>query len=176
MGFASYYTGSSADGFLADDNSSLDWLESRDTDPDGPLGYNAFIADVGAIVMGANTYQWVIDHDPAAWPYDVPAWIITHQRFATRSDRDIRFGSGPIPEIYAELEQAAAGRKIWVVGGGNLAAQFAAHDLLDEIIVSYAPVTLGSGIPLLPWRVELNTVEATQNGELVCVRYEVVRE
>jgi dihydrofolate reductase len=50
------------------------------------------------------------------------------------------------------MVEAAAGRNVWVVGGGELAGQFLDHDLLDEIIVSVAPVLLGGGFPLLPRR------------------------
>ena len=37
-----------------------------------------------------------------------------------------------------------------MVGGGNVAAQFAAAGLLDELWVTYMPVALGSGRRLLP--------------------------
>ena len=47
--------------------------------------------------------------------------------------------------------------------------------LLDEVVVSIAPVTLGAGAPLLPRRVELEVLECARNGEFVCVRYDVVR-
>ena len=50
---------------------------------------------------------------------------------------------------------AAGDRNVWIVGGGDLAGQFADAGLLDEVIVSIAPVTLGGGAPLLPRRIEL---------------------
>ena len=53
-------------------------------------------------------------------------------------------------EFVEDLKSAAAGRNVWVVGGGVLAAQFADAGLLDELIVSIIPVVLGSGKPLLP--------------------------
>jgi dihydrofolate reductase len=61
-----------------------------------------------------------------------------------------------------------------VVGGGVLAAQFAERGLLDEVVVSIAPVTLGAGRPLLPAHVELRPLEVAANGEFACVRYAVV--
>jgi hypothetical protein len=45
------------------------------------------------------------------------------------------------------------------LGGGDLVGQFADVGLLDEVIVSIAPVTLGRGAPLLPRRVELRLDE-----------------
>ncbi|WP_067564061.1 dihydrofolate reductase family protein [Nocardia acidivorans] len=175
MSFTTYYTASSLDGFIADAKHSLEWLLSRKNDSSGPMGYDGFIAEIGAIVMGANTYQWLLDHDPEAWPYEVPAWVVTHREFETRPGRDIRFTSAPIPDIHRQMADAAGDRKLWVVGGGGLAAAFAEHGLLDEIIVSFAPVTLGSGAPIFPARQELRPVEVALNGELTCARYEVVK-
>ncbi|WAP52237.1 dihydrofolate reductase family protein [Arthrobacter sp. ATA002] len=44
----------------------------------------------------------------------------------------------------------AGGRNVWVVGGGDVAAQFAEAGLLDEMWVTYMPVALGTGRRLLP--------------------------
>ena len=54
--------------------------------------------------------------------------------------------------------------------------QFADHGLLDEVIVSIAPVTLAGGAPLLNRRVELKLEELAPNGELACARFSVVRD
>ena len=56
-----YYTATTLDGFIATDDHSLDWLVTRDSDPAGPMGYDSFFADVGALVMGASTYAWVTE-------------------------------------------------------------------------------------------------------------------
>ena len=74
------------------------------------------------------------------------------------------------------MAAAAGDRNVWVVGGGDLAGQFADAGLLDEVIVSIAPATLGAGAPLLPRRIELQLEETDRNGDLVCARYSVVRE
>ena len=72
--------------------------------------------------------------------------------------------------------KAAGGRNVWIVGGGDLAGQFAAAGLLDEVIVSIAPVTLGAGAPLLPRRIELHLEDLGRNGDFVAARFTVVRE
>ena len=64
-------------------------------------------------------------------------------------------------------------RNVWIVGGGDLAGQFADAGLLDEVIVSLAPVTLGGGAPLLPRRIELRLDELGQNGDFACARFSV---
>jgi dihydrofolate reductase len=89
---------------------------------------------------------------------------------------DIRFVSGDVAPVYAEMAAAAAGRNVWIVGGGDLAGQFADAGLLDEVIVYVAPVTLGAGAPLLPRRLELRQEEISRNGDFVAARYSVVRD
>ena len=77
--------------------------------------------------------------------------------------------------MHGELVEAAGGRNVWIVGGGDLAGQFADAGLLDEVIVYVAPVTLGGGAPLLPRRVELRLEELARNRDFACARYSVVR-
>jgi dihydrofolate reductase len=48
------------------------------------------------------------------------------------------------------MVEAAAGKNVWIVGGGDLVGQFFDHGLLDELIITIASVTLGGGAPLLP--------------------------
>ena len=73
------------------------------------------------------------------------------------------------------MVRAAGDRNIWVVGGGDLAGQFADAGLLDEVLVTIAPVTLGAGAPLLPRRLELRLDELGRNGDFACARFAVVR-
>ncbi len=67
------------------------------------------------------------------------------------------------------------GGNVWIVGGGDLAGQFADAGLLDEVIVYIAPVTLGGGAPLLPRRIELRLEELGRNRDFAAARYSVVR-
>lgn len=175
-----YYTATTLDGFIADPSDSLAWLMRQQQDEDGALGYDAFIADIGAIVMGSTTYEWVLDHsvDVAAeagspWPYDMPAWVMTSRELRPVEGADVRFASGDVHDVYDAMATAAGGRNLWLVGGGDLAGQFAEAGLLDEVITYVAPVTLGAGRPLLPRRLDLELLEAHRNGAFTCARYRV---
>ena len=170
-----YYTAASIDGFIADTDNTLDWLLSRDIDPTGPQHYEAFIEDVGALCMGATTYQWLLDNHPGEWPYQMPCWVFTHRRFP-QTGHDVRFTSDPVPTVHAAMVEAAAGKNQWVVGGGDLAGQFHDHGLLEEVWVQFAPVSLGGGAPLLPRRVELELEQVDRNRDFACARYSVVRD
>ena len=177
-----YYTATTLDGFIADPNNSLDWLFTRDQDKDGPLNYGDFIAGVGALAMGSTTYEWILDHefkdkDPSEWkwPYEIPGWVFTHRELQVVPNAPIEFVSGDVGPVHERMAAAADGKNVWVVGGGDLAGQFAEAGLLDEVIVTIAPVTLGAGAPLLPRRIELRLEELGRNGDFAAARYAVVR-
>ncbi|WP_441960488.1 dihydrofolate reductase family protein [Mycolicibacterium houstonense] len=166
-----YYTASSLDGFIVDADGSLDWLISRDIDQDGPFGYEEFIKNIGALAMGATTYEWIVRNHPDEWMYDQPTWVLTHRPEIIAAEHPVQVFSGDIAELYAKLASAAAGKDVWVVGGGEVAAQFVAEGLIDEMIVSYAPCSLGTGAPVLPVRSEWVLAESAANGEFLCARW-----
>jgi dihydrofolate reductase len=152
-----YYTASSLDGFIATEDDSLEWLfplgDINDT------GYSAFIADVGALAMGASTYEWMLRHAVtvvaqvgAAWPYAQPTWVFTHRHLPAVPGADLRFVQGDVRPVHAAMQAASGGKNLWVVGGGDLAGQFHDAGLLDELIVQMGSVTLGRGKPLFPRR------------------------
>jgi dihydrofolate reductase len=177
-----YYTATTLDGFIADPDNSLDWLFIRRREPDGPLNYDAFIADVGALAMGSTTYEWILDHefkdkDPAEWkwPYDIPCWVFTHRQLPVVPDARIEFTSDDVATVHEQMRAAAGDRNVWIVGGGDLAGQFADAGLLDEVTVMIAPLTLGGGAPLLPRRLELRLEELGRNGDFVSARFSVAR-
>lgn len=172
-----YYTALTLDGFLADENHSLDWLLKQDVGDDGPFGYSQFIAGIGAIVMGSSTYEWVVEHQATTgegWMYEQPTWVFSSRDLEPMQGADIRFVSGDVRPVHAEAAAVAGDKAVWIVGGGDLAGQFADAGLLDELIVSIAPVTLGKGAPLLPRRLELRLIETGRNRDFNCARYQVV--
>jgi dihydrofolate reductase len=178
-----YYTATTLDGFIADPNNSLDWLFTRQREQDGPLNYDDFIAEVGAMAMGSTTYEWILDHEFAGkepaewkWPYDIPCWVFTHRQLQVVPGAPIELTSADVGAVHVQMADAAGDRNIWIVGGGDLAGQFADAGLLDEVLVSIAPVTLGAGAPLLPRRIELRLDEVGRNGDFVSARLSVVRQ
>ena len=169
-----YYTATTLDGYLADEDDSLEWLFVQDIDPDGPMNYKDFIAGVGAVAMGRTTYDWIRQHMDAnveQWPYKVPTTVFTHSQPDLDPAADIRVHSGSVAGVHPELVEAANGKDIWVVGGGDLAAQFAEAGLLDAVMVSIAPVTLGAGRPFFPRRFGLELTSLERNGAFACAVY-----
>ncbi|WP_372969161.1 dihydrofolate reductase family protein [Microbacterium sp.] len=170
-----FYTASSLDGFIATEEHSLDWLLKQDIDQDGPMAYPAFEQTIGALAMGASTFEWVMRHEDGRWGYTQPTWVFTHRDLTVPEGGDIRLTSGDVAEVHAEMVEAAGDKDLWVVGGGDLAGQFADAGLLDEVWVQYAPVTLGSGAPLLPRQLDLELLDVARNRNFLCGRYRVLR-
>lgn len=170
----SYYTATTLDGYLADPDDSLAWLLRQPHDEEGFGSYGEFIVDIGALVMGSTSYAWVLAHlerTGESWPYDMPAWVMTSRDLKPVPGADIRFAAGSVRPVYDAMVEAAAGKDLWVVGGGDVAGQFADAGLLDEVVVSIAPVTLGAGRPLLPRRCDLELLDIGRNSGFVCARY-----
>jgi dihydrofolate reductase len=143
-----YFVGSSLDGYIAQDNGGLDWLE-RFNDVEG-LGesYRAFESGVGCVVMGGETYEWIRAHQPGAWPYTVPCWVFTHHELGTDDGADVVLVRGEVGTFADELRRDAGEKDVYVVGGGSLAGEFLAAGLIDRIVLTIVPVALGGGVPL----------------------------
>lgn len=172
-----FFTATSLDGFLADEHDSLDWLLSQPTGEESILPYDVFVAEVGAIVTGRTTHDWVLEHDgvvEGAWVFTQPTFLFTHRAMEQRDG--VTAVSGPPAQHRSAIEAAADGKDVWIVGGGDLAAEFARAGLLDEVCVSIAPVTLGAGRPLMGGRFDLELRELGRSGTFLEARYEVVGE
>lgn len=179
-----FYSAMTLDGFIATEDDSLDWLFALGNPTDST--YSAFIAEVGALAMGAVTYEWVLDHSKeviaelgTAWPYSQPTWVFTHRALRRVPGADIRFASGDVRPVHAEMTRAAGGKNLWVVGGGELVGQFHDAGLLDELILQIGSATLGRGKPVLPRRLpppSLRLTEVRRIGpEFVELRYAVAK-
>lgn len=179
-----YYTAASLDGFIADSDNSLDWLFqfSDDAGEDG----DDFIANVGAIAMGSTTYEWLLANEirlgtdqQKPWPYRQPTWIFSSRKLPAIPGADLRFVSGDVRPVHETMRAVAGEKNIWIAGGGELVGQFHDQGLLDEIIVTVASVTLGSGAPLLPRKVvspPLRLKSVKQHGaDFATLTYEVCK-
>ena len=58
-----FYVATSLDGFIADREGSVEWLAPYDA---RLYGYDRFLAEVGALIMGRRTYE-MICHYLSGW-------------------------------------------------------------------------------------------------------------
>jgi dihydrofolate reductase len=192
MSKTQYYCAATLDGYIAEADDTLEWLmgyqgefhgEGAESGK-GKAGYEGFYEGVGALIMGSVTYEFVLDHmgEGDEWPYKgKPTWVLTSRELPKPEgeDVDVRMFSGDVAELHDELTAAAGERDVWVVGGGNVASQFADVGLLDEVLVTVVPVVLGEGKPLFDRRVpggplQLKGTRTFDTG-MVELRYEIRR-
>jgi len=140
-----WYTAMSMDGRIASADDSLAFL---DTAPGSADDFDAFIAGVDAVLVGAATLRWLLA-EGAGWPHDdLPTWLVSHVEALAESVRPTR---APLVRVSGDLAPVLAGmeangcRRVWLAGGGSVAGQVLALDRLDEVVATVAPTALGSG-------------------------------
>lgn len=137
------YIAVSLDGFIARENGSVDWLDPFN-DAGTDYGYAAFLAGVDVVMMGRTTYEQVLGF--GEWPYaGKECLIFSHRPLAP--DGNVRQASGSPTRVVESVRQQPGG-SLWLVGGADLIEWFDREDLIDELVLSIMPVTLGKGIPL----------------------------
>lgn len=165
MGRIVYETATTLDGFLADEQHSLEWLFVV------PGGEDPALAPPKATVqvMGSTTYEWVLRElggleKMDVWNNAMPSTVVvfTTRQLSAPEGSDVRFMSGDVANALPKIRQLAGEGIIWLVGGGDLASQFIAARALDEMVLSVAPVALGRGAPLLSQRLESDQATLTQ--------------
>ena len=145
------YLGCSLDGCIAGPDHDLTFLNEfapeDDADSDEGLGFEAFLAEVGALLMGRRTYQVLLDYD--AWHYgERPVLVATHHELPKAPQGgDARAVQGPIAELIAAAKEAAGGKDVYL-DGGDLVRQGLDAGLVDEVTLTFLPVILGKGIRL----------------------------
>lgn len=136
-----YYVASTLDGFIAKPDGSVDFLSLINGEPEP---YQEFVAGIDALLMGRRTYEQILSF--GEWPYgNRRCWVMTHHALPSH-DTAISIGGSP-GNVYDQI-RASGVSHLWLVGGGNLAAQFLHHGLIDSVIVSVLPILLGEGIAL----------------------------
>jgi dihydrofolate reductase len=143
------YIATSLDGFIAGPDDELDWLPNPTPDavlPEGILGFEAFLAEVGAMVMGRNTYDVVRALGPTWYYGDVPVLVATHRPLASDVP-SVRAVSGDIDALLDEALALADGADVYVDGGATIRAALDAGRV-DDLVITVVPVALGAGKPL----------------------------
>jgi dihydrofolate reductase len=171
----SVFCGVSVDGFLARRDHTVDFL---DTDKQEPHGYDEFYGSVDVVVIGRNTYNFVVSY--GQWLYGKKPVVVLSTRpidFSWIKDGVVEQMSGEPAEVVEQLE-ARRCRHAYIDGGITI-QRFLAAGLIDRMIISRVPVLIGTGMPLfgpVPHDIPLRHVASrTFKGGLVQDEYEVAR-
>ncbi|WP_294580042.1 dihydrofolate reductase family protein [uncultured Thomasclavelia sp.] len=141
------YIAMSLDGYIADHNGQVDWLQGQDDQVTMIDTYSPFIKNIDTIIMGYKTYHQIITQlAPDNWVYQQQtSYVITHRQLS--STDNIIFTSKSPSQIVFELKKQP-GKDIWIYGGANIINQLMKDNLIDEYYITIIPTILGSGIRL----------------------------
>ena len=143
------YIAISLDGFIARKDGALDWLEGIPNPDQLDYGYQAFYDSVDTVLMGRLTYEEILGFD-VDWPYgNCKTGVFSRNPDLALTTPQTQLVSGDIKNYITELKQQE-GKDIWLVGGGSLLTAFLNKSVVDEMIISIAPVIIGDGLPLFP--------------------------
>ena len=163
------YIAASLDGYIARENGEIDWLES--VEGEGDNGYEAFYQTCDAVVMGKATYDHVLKLTPE-FPYpDKKCYVFS--RSAQGKDQYVEFVNESVASFLNNLNHDT--KKIWLVGGADILADFLKAERVDEFIISVIPILLGAGIPLFKQGIpemHLKLTDMKQYGQIAQLYYE----
>jgi len=139
------YIATSVDGYIADKDGGVSWLDDFG---DCDCGYEKFMNSIGSLIMGAKTYEQILTFD-VGWPYKgKKSYILTHRSLQAHPDGDIEFIDDDVEAIVKKAKDAAGEKDVWLVGGTNLVTSFLNSQAIDEMMIFVVPTLLNKGISL----------------------------
>ena len=172
MGNVVLYIATSLDGYIAGTDGGVGWLDPFNSTGED-YGYEDFIGRIGANIQGATTYEQVLGFD-VPYPYESKSFVVTHRELAIPEGADVELVEGDLTAV-VEKAKASTEKDVWLIGGGLLVQAMLRERLIDEMIITLMPVTVGAGIPLFrgegqPARFRLIDVQRFESGVLI-LRY-----
>jgi dihydrofolate reductase len=143
MGNVVLYIAASLDGYIADRDGGVGWLEPFQAQG---YGYDAFLETVGTVIMGRATYEQIPTFG-VSWPYAGKKAIVFTHRTLPLFDPSVEFYAGDPAPLVGRVESTSE-KKVWLVGGAALITTFMNAALVDEMRLFVMPAFVGQGIPL----------------------------
>jgi dihydrofolate reductase len=152
----SIFIATSADGYIATEDGGVEWLESAgapdvDMGEHADMGFSSYIAEVDCMIMGRKCMEKISSFNLTAeqWPYGnlrIIALSGTVEVPPANLKNKVKMFSGDIGALLTELENAGF-RHAYIDGGATITS-FLNLGLIEEMIITRAPVLLGGGRPL----------------------------
>ena len=141
------FIATSLDGFIADKNGRIDWLDAIPEINTIDTGYKEFMAQIDALVMGRSTFETVCGFD-IDWPYEKPVFVVSTKltEIPKKQQGKAYLLKGTLTEMLQQIHQKGYYRLY--IDGGKLIQSFLREDLIDEMVITIIPVLLGVGVTL----------------------------
>jgi len=136
----------SADGYIARPDGSLDWLTERRA-PKGFYGLPEFARSVDAKILGRKTYDVSLQMG-ATFTESDRHYVFSHRAPPVPVPAGVEFVTGSIRDFATRLRRGG-GKNVWMMGGGEIIGSFLDEGAIDEFVVTVIPVFIGDGVPLI---------------------------
>jgi dihydrofolate reductase len=145
------YIATSADGFIARPDGSVDWLDRPR--PKGNYGMGAFYKSIDTVLWGRKTCDMALDFHKkgvagTAFDTRVKNYVFTRGPLPAAAPAGVEFVSEPIKAFATRLREKK-GKDIWMMGGAGIIASFLDDGEIDEFMIHVIPKFIGEGIPLI---------------------------
>lgn len=137
----------SLDGYIADKNGGIEWLETVPNPNNEDLGYTELMNKIDAIVMGRTTFEVVLNFD-IDWPYEKHVFVLSNslKEIPNHLSKKVTLLNGELTDILSTIHQKGY-HKLYIDGGRTIQS-FLKEDLIDELTITTIPILLGGGFPL----------------------------
>lgn len=174
------YIASSADGYIARLDGSVDWLNRKR--PKGNYGMGEFYKSIDTKLLGRKTYDFALDFQKresrAVFDPRFRYYVFTRTLPKSSAPEGVEIVKQSIKQ-FAKRLRAEKGKNIWMMGGAGIIASFLDAGEIDEFIIHVIPKFIGEGIPLIAPRhrdVELKLLSSTPYSDgVVRLHYAVQR-
>jgi dihydrofolate reductase len=148
------------------------------------------LANIGAYIMGRNMFgggsgPWPDDPWNGWWganpPYHVPVFVLTNhtrQPLSMEGGTTFNFATDGIESALEQSKEAAGDKDVMLSGGANVAQQYLAAELIDEMELHIVPLLLRNGARLfdnLRNDPELEQVRSIEAPGVTHLKYRVVK-
>lgn len=145
----SVYIATSLDGFIADKNYGIAWLDSISFPQGEDMGYAKFISGIDALVMGRRSFETVTGFG-LEWPYQKPVFVMSNtlQTLPDVAADKATLVRGSALEVLAQIHYQGH-QNLYIVGGKTIQG-FLREDLIDEMTITIFRYSWVGGFPF--WR------------------------
>ena len=171
----------SLDGFMADAEGGVDWMNGFPVAPEDEDLVARVVQNLGAVVAGANKTRTIEDGEvPYGNMLRAPVYLMTHSAHEPIEKDGVTY-TFVVDDIAQAIEAAkrAAGDKWVSLLGGSISRQCLELGLVDEIQLHVVPVILGDGISLftgLSRLIRLERVETSAFAGEAHLRYRILAD
>jgi dihydrofolate reductase len=181
----SVFIATSADGFIAKNDGSVDWLHTAgnpkaDMGDQAIMGLNDYMASVDCMIMGRKCMDMIssMNLTPEQWFYGDMKIIVLSNTIKEAPENlkgKVELYSGDLLALISNLENQ--GLKSAYIDGGTTIQAFLNLELINELTITKAPVLLGEGISLFSKttkEIKLVNAEATTfPNDFIQLKYKV---